>query len=286
MSDFSAEWLRLREPADHRARDRSLMQEVARLFENNQAIRIVDLGSGLGSNLRALSPCLGRSQSWRLLDHDATLLTAARAELCAWSGIADQGGDLALERNGCHLTVRTEEIDLVHHAERIVDGGPDLVTAAALFDLVSPAWIDALADLVARRRVPLYAALTYDGLDRGDPSHPLDGIMLKALHAHQHRDKGFGPAAGPDAVHVLKEAFAARGYRVRVAPSPWTLGDADAAMLTMLGEGVASAVTETGLVAAADIESWRRFHMPDGVWRGVTWTVGHADLLAVPQERR
>jgi hypothetical protein len=285
MSDFSPEWLRLREPADHRARNRSLMGEVARLFDGKRAIRLVDLGCGLGSNLRALSPLLRLDQSWRLLDHDADLLAEARSEICAWAGVAVKDGDLAMQRDGRRVTVRTDEVDL-HHAERIFDDSPDLVTAAALFDLVSPEWIEALADLAVRRRVPLYAALTYNGLDRGEPRHPLDDAMLKALHVHQHRDKGFGPAAGPDAVYALKDAFAARGYRVRVAPSPWTLDDSDAAMLTVLGEGVAVAVAETGLVSAGDIEEWKRFHMPDGVWRGVKWTVGHADLLAVPPEPR
>jgi hypothetical protein len=286
MSKFSPEWLRLREPADHRARDRSLVAELARLLDGKRAARIVDLGSGLGSNLRALSPHLGPDQSWRLLDHDARLVAAARAELYIWGGGTDRGGDLALRRNGGNLSVRTETIDIFHHAERIFDGAPDVVTAAALFDLISPEWIEAFADLVAGRRLPFYAALTYDGLDRGDPPHPLDGPMLKALHVHQHRDKGFGAAAGPDAIHFLNKAFAARGYRVRTAPSPWVLGDDDAEMLTMLGDGVAAAVAETGLVSAGDIEAWKRFHMPDGRWRGVRWTVGHADFLAVPPDKR
>jgi hypothetical protein len=43
-----------------------------------------------------------------------------------------------------------------------------------------------------------------------------------------------------------------------------------------------AAVAETGLVSPDEIERWRSFHMPDGVWRGVMWTVGHADVLAVP----
>jgi hypothetical protein len=50
----------------------------------------------------------------------------------------------------------------------------------------------------------------------------------------------------------------------------------------MLGEGVAHAVAETGLISAEDIAEWMRFRMVDGRWRGVRWTVGHADLLAAP----
>jgi hypothetical protein len=286
VSAFSAEWLRLREPADHRARDAGLMSDVARLFEHKPTVRIVDLGAGLGSNLRALAPSILSDQQWRLLDHDAALLAATRHELCTWGDGVERGGGIALQRDGRSITARTEALDLFRQAERIFEDAPDLVTAAALFDLVSPQWIETLAELVVRYRVPFYAALTYDGRDEGDPSHPLDGQMLKALHVHQLRDKGFGPAAGPHAIRFLEEAFAARGYRVSVAPSPWTLDDADSPMLTLLGEGVARAVAETGLVLAEDIVEWRRFHMPDGRWRGVKWTVGHADLFAVPPTGR
>lgn len=286
MSDFSPEWLRLREPADHRARDSGLMAETGRLFEGKPLARIVDLGAGLGSNLRALAPYILCDQNWRLLDHDAALLAVARRELSAWGGGAEHDGTITLQRDGHRLLVRTETLDLFRHAERIFEDTPDLVTAAALFDLVSPQWIDTLAELVVRHGVPFYTALTYDGRDEGDPPHPLDGPMFKALHVHQHRNKGFGPAAGPYAISFLREAFTSRGYRVSVAPSQWTLDEADSAMLTMLGKGVVRAIAETGLLSAEDIAAWTRFHMPHGRWHGVKWTVSHADLLALPPEER
>jgi hypothetical protein len=107
--------------------------------------------------------------------------------------------------------------------------------------------------------------------------------MLAALHVHQHRDKGFGPAAGPDAIDILHQALASRRFDVRRAPSPWVLSDADSAMLTMLGDGVMQAVRETALLTADELREWRHAHMPGGRWRGVRWTVGHVDLLAVPR---
>ena len=283
MNDFSAEWLQLREPADHRSRNPALGAEIARLFADKKTVRIVDLGSGLGSNLRALAPQLPCAQQWRLLDHDTDLLGRALTHLGRWKTGVAKGDTLTLSADGRSIDVRTETVNLAQNVANIFADTPDLVTAAALFDLVSVEWIERLADALAERRIPLYATLTYNGEDRGEPTHPLDAAMIAALHVHQHTDKGFGPAAGPDAVKALQKAFTARGFSVRIAASPWRLDDSDAAMLTMLGNGVVTAVRETGRVSAKEIAAWQRFHMPDGRWRGVAWTVGHADLLAVPK---
>jgi hypothetical protein len=274
MGDFSPEWLRLREPADHRSRNAALARDVAFHFADRKSIRVVDLGAGLGSNLRALAPQLPVSQEWHLLDSDAALLGAAREELDRWR--------LRLSDLQPRIAFSTKVIDIAHDIESIFDGSPDLITAAALFDLVSESWIERLVEAIARHGVAFYATLTYDGGDCGNPSHPLDTTMISALHVHQHRDKGFGPAAGPKAVSILREAFKARKFDVRTASSPWRLDANDAAILTMLGDGVASAVAETGLVSPADIAAWKDFHMPGSRWHDIAWIVGHTDMLAVP----
>ena len=75
MSGFSAEWLALREPADHAARSRDLLRAVAARFAAKAHVSIVDLGAGAGSNLRAIAPALAAErQSWTLVDHDPALL--------------------------------------------------------------------------------------------------------------------------------------------------------------------------------------------------------------------
>jgi hypothetical protein len=284
MNDFSPDWLRLREPADHRARSPEIAAAVARLFAGRERIAIVDLGAGLGSNLRALAPTLPCAQTWRLVDHDPDMLAAARDELARWAPARRDGNSLTLGLpNGHEATVTTHCLDLAHDIDALFETTPDLLTAAALFDLVSADWIDRLAQAAADREVPVYAALTYDGEDSGDPPHPLDAAMLAALHVHQHRDKGFGPAAGPDASAIMRQAFASRRYDVTTAPSPWLLDESDSAMLTMLGDGVVHAVRETALMTVAELHEWRDAHMPNGRWRGVRWTVGHVDLLAVPR---
>ena len=61
-------------------------------------------------------------------------------------------------------------VDLARDLEAALDGPVDLVTTSALLDLVSDDWLERLAIEAAARRLPVYAALSYDGrieLDAG-----------------------------------------------------------------------------------------------------------------------
>lgn len=276
MSGFSADWLALREGADHRARDAGLAARAAGLFAGRAGVAIVDLGSGAGSNLRAFAPLLPARQIWTLVDHDPALLSAARRALAGWADrAADEGGDLRLERAGKTIRVVFRRADLAADPAAALDGAADLVTAAALFDLVSVGWIERFADALAARRIPLYAALTYDGTESWFPPHPADADMLAAFAAHQAGDKGFGPAAGAGAIAALRAALAARAYRVETAESPWRLGEEEADLVAELAKGTAKAARETGRLAPAAVASWRAARLERS-----HCVIGHTDLLA------
>ena len=79
MSGFSPEWLALREPADHGSVNAALRAACARAMAGRDPVRVVDLGSGAGSNLRGLAPALGARQHWTLVDYDQRLLDVARS---------------------------------------------------------------------------------------------------------------------------------------------------------------------------------------------------------------
>lgn len=279
MSGFSPDWLDLRESADHRARDAGLVGRLAEsLAGRPEPIAIVDLGCGLGSNLRALAPRLPSAQSWRLVDHDPALLAAARERLLAWaeSGEERADGSLVLGKGAASLAVSFHEADLVAGLEAALGPRPDLVTAAALFDLCSEPFLARLADAVAAHGALFYTALTYDGRETWTPPHPADADALAAFLADQRTDKGFGPSAGPDASAVLARLLAARGYRVEEADSPWRLaapGDAD--LIRAHAQGQAQALA--GRLPEAVCADWRASR--EGAQ---TASIGHMDLLALP----
>ncbi len=276
MSGFSPEWLALREPVDHRSRDPRLAARVVQHLAGASEARIVDLGCGTGSNLRALAPQLGPRQSWTLVDYDARLLTAARDRLLAWAdGTTDCRVGVILHKAGREIAVRFRQADLVRDLDAALGEAADLVTASALFDLCSTHFIERFAEAVAARRAAFYTVLTYDGVQTWQPEHPADDAMRQAFIAHQKTDKGFGISAGPDAPASLAAAFRAAGYTVEEADTPWRLGPADASLIADLATGFAGAVEETGRIDAKTISDWHRMARTAAI-------VGHTDTLALP----
>jgi SAM-dependent methyltransferase len=277
---FSAEWLALREPADHAAVNPEVRAALTARFAGRDSIKVVDLGCGAGSNLRGTWSALPAKQHWTLVDYDPKLLAAARQRLAGWADTAvSKGDDLHLTTGGKTLIVSFREADLSTGDFAAVTGGADLVTAAALFDLVSIQGIEKFAEKVTVLGAVFYTVLTYDGYTRWSPPHPSDAEMRGAFNAHQKTDKGFGPAAGPGGTSALAKAFYARNYRVLRGTSPWIVDQRYGGLRQELDSGFANAVRETDKVASSNIEAWLAHRLAASDRISV---IGHEDLLAIP----
>lgn len=281
MSGFSSDWLALREPADRAARGPALLSSLAAVAGGRKSLTILDLGAGTGSTLRAVAPHLAVPQSWVLVDLDGALVATGRQLLADWAGSsrgeeAGPGGPLTLAVGGVPVRVTWRQADLAAADWPSLLAGVDVVTASALFDLVSADFVARFADAVAAAGAVVYVALDVDGTAAWSPPHPDDGAVAAAFRSHQGIDKGFGPALGPEASRVLGEALAARGYRVETEKSPWRLGRCEADLVAALAEGWADAARAAGLDAVT-ADRWlvaRR--------RAEGCVVGHTDLLATP----
>ena len=292
MSGFSAEWLALREPVDHRSRNLALQAQVIQFLGqikaiDSESIHITDLGSGTGSNLRALAPYLGLKQSWTLVDYDADLLQSARASLIAWADnvvnvnegeseftASDSIHPLTITKNSNAIAIEFKCADLVHDYQTILDKPADLITSAAFFDLVAESW---LTEFCAALTKPLYTVLTYDGKETWGSPNVLDADVLRAFHAHQSTDKGFGAALGPKAAEHLQSLLQGRGFTTVCAPSPWCMNYRDRALIEQLAQGTASAVREMGTLANGAIDEWEQARSQASYCE-----IGHIDLFAYP----
>jgi hypothetical protein len=269
MSGFSADWLTLREPYDLRARNPTVIDAVAASLEPLSSVRVVDLGCGTGSTMRALSPFLPARQSWKLIDNDLGLLAHA----------------VAMPR-AKQVAATTIPLDLNRDLEAALDGPVDLVATSALLDLVSEPWLDRLAVEIAARSIPLYAALSYDGRTQFTPPDPLDPAIAAAVNMHQRTDKGFGPALGPAAAAFAITRFKTLGYSVVHGTSDWVMGPDDFDIQSEVLDGWASAAYDVGAVSLTDTTAWltrRRGAIAAGV---SSLSVGHVDFFAMPSATR
>lgn len=279
MSGFSTDWLALREAADHRSRNSTLLSKLAARFANREDVLVVDLGAGTGSNLRAVAPALPARQQWILIDHDPALLVAAFEAIAQWADSSRAvATGLEISKGGKSLLIELRQADLAAEPATWGNASPDLVTAAALFDLVSEVWIERFIAALARAGLPLYTALNHDGVAEWSPPHPADRRIKGAFERHFGRDKGFGPSAGLRASKLMTDQLASAGYGIERGRSDWRLGPADSKLIAMLAEDWAKAAGETGDVPAAEIADW--FAARKAV--GVSCLVRHEDFLASP----
>jgi hypothetical protein len=150
-----------------------------------------------------------------------------------------------------------------------------------LLDLVSAEWLDRLIIEAAARRLPVYAALTYDGRVNIEPEVSFDADLIAGFNLHQRTDKGFGPALGPAAAARAAERFKHFGYAVVEGRSDWVLGPDDRAIQDALFAGWAEVAALTAM-SADQVSAWlarRRAHLAQG---RSSLRVGHVDIFARP----
>ena len=278
MSGFSEQWLSLREPIDHASRNMNVLKAMLDDLREHHgqslsSLRLMDLGCGSGSNLRALAPLFGNEQHWTLVDHDPCLLAAAGQALKRWADevVTASDRELHLRKGTAMLTVSLHQADLCADIEALMAIPHDLVTASALFDLVSQQWIERLC---AQLTSPLYAVLSFDGHMSWEPGHSLDQQIEDAFCRHQQQDKGLGVALGPRAGHGLEQALQSRGFRVTSGKSAWQITGLSREFYDLLMQGIAGAAMETGL-PEVQVNDWLSFHA-----QTQRCVVGHDDLFA------
>ena len=269
MSGFSIEWLNLREASDHKARDRHLLKTAANWLNDLKSKDkvIVDLGSGTGSTIRGLQRYkeLAPSIQWRLVDNDPELLAEA------------------IHRHSEDYSIESFLVDL-SATQKLPLESVSLITASALLDLVSGDFIRDFCQLIREknedRPVGFYSALNYDGCIKWTPFHSLDAAILMNFNADQRRDKGFGPALGPDATDFLKTQFHSTKFQCLSAKSPWLLGSADYLLTESLINGISDVAIQTDGLTNSDIQDWKTFRIKNV--RTGTCYLGHTDILVLP----
>ncbi|MEM9627910.1 MAG: class I SAM-dependent methyltransferase [Pseudomonadota bacterium] len=258
MSGFDPTWLALREAYDHAVRDVGLTKAFVKALGPEP--RLIDLGCGTGSNLRYLAPHLPKTQRWLCIDYDPILLEQLEATKPAG------------------IEVETRCLDLAASLDDVpIEPGVG-VTAAALLDLASAAWLERLAEHC--REAVMLMTVSFDGRIIWGPENPADASVTDAFCRHQRSDKGFGPALGPNAAEHIATYLQRHGHQVRLAPSDWIFGAEDRRILDAMIDGIAGAAGE--IDPYLSLETWRAQRLGQAKTSELSLTIGHLDLLALP----
>ncbi|MEU6477201.1 SAM-dependent methyltransferase [Streptomyces sp. NPDC047017] len=266
---YAPEWLRLREPADARARSvaavGALRERLARTPAPYGGLVVHDLGCGTGSMGRWLAPRLDGGQHWVLHDRDPHLLRLAAGTA------AHRAAD------GAPVTVRTRRDEVAGLTAQAL-AGASLVTASALLDVLTREETDALAAACAAANCPALLTLSVVGRVGLTPADPLDTEITEAFDAHQRR----AGLLGPDAVTAAGEAFAAHGAGVRVYPSPWRLGPGPRELTAQWLRGWVGAAVAQRPALRPRADRYLAARLEACAAGELRVVVHHADLLALP----
>lgn len=266
MSEFSAAWLALREPADADARAVELLDPLRERLDGTARPVIRDLGAGSGSMGRWLAPRLGGPQHWVMHDRDPALLALAAAGMAPFP----------------QVTVETRQGDVTGLTGADLAGAA-LVTASALLDLLTAGEVDALAQACAAAGCPALFTLSVAGRVDLSPADPLDPDVEAAFNGHQRRTHGGRALLGPDAPGVAAQAFARHGATVLERPSPWRLGPEQAGLAAEWLRGWVGAAVEERPDLAAPAEGYLRRRLDAVAGGDLHAVIDHRDLVALPE---
>jgi hypothetical protein len=263
VSEFTYDWLELREPADSAARSTAATQNVLAALPPGRPARVLDLAAGTGANFRYLSSYLPAGQQWLLVDRDESLLARAPEN----ASVTRLRADLRVLQPGLF-------------------DDRNLVTASALLDLVSSDWLTVLVDRCRDADAQVLFALTYDGRWRCWPADPLDDVVRALVNDHQTTDKGFGPALGPAASGTADRVLSSAGYTVLRAASDWMLAPDHDQLQRSLIAGWAEAASVIAPGQRDTIAAWRASRLAHVEAGDSRVLVGHQDLAGVIRTRR
>jgi len=283
---FSERWLTLREPADHAARNVDVNSALITWASQLDTVEVLELGAGTGSNLRYLIPALGHAQHWQVVDNDTKLLERLPAILRDWA--TQQGAQCYTDLSGLHIqsrnfsaTINTHSLNLSTQLNTLFTHNVDLVTASALLDLSSQAWLDQLCTLCIESNSACLFTLNYNGNIQWQPELATDKQIRTLLNQHQLKDKGFGAALGPDAGHYFAKSLKKQGRTVSTRQSNWTIGKHTQDLQKAIIEGWASACIEQDSKAATTIQNWHKARQEAIEQEQSQLTVGHVDVLSL-----
>lgn len=285
-TDFTTDWLSERFHFDSKARNKEVQQSCFQYLQHKSHLSIVDIGAGHGSNFFYLSPKLRQDQSWYFIELNAELLDAALMRIVSFaekSKYTYQKTDytVSIQAAGKKIQVTGICASFLQLPKIVSLQTVDLVTAGAVFDLLSENLFAEVVLPLIKAKVPLLATINYKGMAFA-PEQEQDAHFLHLYHQHMWRQQAFGRSMGPECLAYMTSFFLNHKVAVLTGSSDWQVGPTDKKMHHFLLSYLEAAIGEmiNSTQEKQDFEKWLTHKKEQLHQAQLTTKVFHQDLFA------
>ena len=247
-NSFETNWLDRRYQYDNAARDKKVEEACLNYLENKSSVTILDIGSGTGSNCLYFMEKMPTVQNWIFVEHDEHLSKYAlerikkQASELGYS-IKGDAQKLCLEKENRQVEI-SYITDSFFDLDKKVDlSKVDLVTAGAVFDLLSFKQFVDIASIVLENEIALLATMNYAEMSFS-PEEASDILFIEKYEKHMSRTQEFGKAMGKDCSRSMVKFFRKHQREVVYGASVWNLNGKEEETHSCLFQFMKSAVTE------------------------------------------
>ena len=260
--NFDKDWLNERYPFDVEARNKELQTKVLQHLEGKEKLVLVDVGSGTGSNCLYFVEKLLQNQKWYLIEQNEYLSNATIRRLKEYASYHKY--EFERKKKSIKITAITKTIEVVLindsmlNLDALLDVTKiDLLTANAVFDLLSEEQIEQFSNIIINNKIPFYATLNYQNMTFF-PEDPFDDIFISIYNNHMERRQVFGKAMGKNAPQFILAIFEKENWLIDSLSSNWNVERDDIKMHYYLLNFMENALAEMNLDDAmqSNFQKW------------------------------
>jgi len=247
-NSFETNWLDRRYHYDNAARDKKVEKACLKYLQNKSSVTILDIGSGTGSNCLYFLEKMPAIQNWIFVEHDERLSKYALDRIK--KQVTKTGYSIKEESQKLTLQKENRQIEISYITDSFLDldkkvdlSTVDLVTAGAVFDLLSFKQFVDIASIILENEIALLATMNYAEMNFS-PVEASDVLFIEKYEKHMSRPQEFGKAMGKDCSRSLVKFFRKHQKDIVYGASVWRLNGEEEETHRCLFQFMKSAVTE------------------------------------------
>ena len=247
-NSFETNWLDRRYHYDNAARDKKVEKACLDYLKNKSSVTILDIGSGTGSNCLYFLEKMPAVQNWIFVEHDERLSKYALERIKKQA--SQLGYTIEVGPQKLILQKEDRQVEITYLTDSFLDldkkvdlSKVDLVTAGAVFDLLSFKQFVDIASVILENEIVLLATMNYAEMNFS-PEEASDVLFIEKYEKHMSRPQDFGKAMGKDCSRSMVKFFRKHQREITYGASVWKLNGDEEETHSCLFKFMKSAVTE------------------------------------------